>query len=258
MPLRDCQLAMAAYLTSPPGPAVPATLHTLLAPAASRADKRLAVYKNNFYARFADALRDTFPVVERLVGKEFFHHAAVEYIVRMPPTADLLLDYGKRFPNFLSTFPAASSVPYLPDVATLEFLYLESYHAADAGSIDPARSSSDGERLTLHPSARLLTSPFQISRIWELNCSDASIDDVILPQLREYLLVIRPEHEVEVRRLSCGMYAALLTIAYGACRAEAHAAAAQADPNGDFETQYESLVRGGTFVTRTTTGVDAS
>ena len=258
--LREFQSAMADYLTSPPGPEVPAFLRSLLPPDASRADKRFAVYKNNVYARLVDALRDSFPAVERLVGEDFFRYAAVEYIAQTPPKAASLLAYGNAFPEFFSEFPAVAHIPYLADVARLELLYLEAYHAADA---EPSRAPSpvtDGDGIwpMLHPSARLMTSPFQISRIWELNRSDASFEDVALPPMKEYLLLIRPARQVEVRRVSFGAYAALFAFAHGASLAGARDEAEWAEPEGEFSTQYESLVRGGTFVAGTTERIQAT
>lgn len=248
-PLRDYQAAMAGYVTSPAGTDVPQALCRLLSPEEGHAEKRFLIYKNNFYSRLVDALRDTYPAVVRLVGDEFFRYAAVEYIARTPPRIATLLTYGETFGEFLATFPPASSIPYLADVARLEFLYLEAYHAPDAvrNDLDAILRGADDVCPVLHPSARFLTSPFQVSRIWELNRNDASFDDVVLPELREYLLMIRPGREVEVRRLRPGAYAALLAFAGGASIAEARREAERAEPGFDFAVHYAALANGGTF-----------
>ncbi len=259
-PLPEFQSAMARYLTSAPGPKVPALLRNLLPPGSSRPDKRFAVYKNNVYARLVDTLRDTFPAVERLVGEEFFRYAAVEYIAQTPPVTASLLAYGHGFPEFLAEYPPVAQLPYLGDVARLELLYLEAYHAVDAepsGEVSPV-TLGDDIFPKLHPSARLMTSPFQVSRIWELNRSDATIEEVALPSTREYLLVIRPAREVEVRRLRFGAYAALFAIAYGASLTGAREEAEWAEPGIDFQAHYESMARGGTFVAGTTERIHLS
>ncbi|MDE2133842.1 MAG: putative DNA-binding domain-containing protein [Alphaproteobacteria bacterium] len=248
--LREFQTAMAGYLTATPGPNVPEALRKLLLPGESRADRRFTIYKNNVYARLVDALRDTFPAVERLVGEEFFRFAAVEYIAKTSPKIATLLTYGAEFPGFLAALPPTAGIPYLADVARLEFAYLEAYHARDASPLGRAAAIVGGDdvRLPLHPSARLMTSPFQVSRIWELNRNEASFDNVTLPQLREYLLVIRPAREVEVRRLHLGAYAMLLAFDGGASRAEARREAEWADPDFDFQTHFATLADTGTFV----------
>jgi len=250
LPLPDLQAAMTKYLTSPPGPEVPKALRDSLPPGMPHAEKRFTIYKNNVYARLVDALRDTFPAVERLVGEEFFRAAAVEYIARTPPGAGGLTTYGQALPDFLAAFPPAAAIPYLADVARLEICYLEAYHAADAVTEDAASvAGSDGRnRSALHPSARLLTSSFQISRIWELNRNEASFDNVALPALQEYLLVIRPRRQVEVRRISLGAYAALLVFESGGTVAEARDEAHWADPQYDFEQGFASLSASRAFV----------
>ncbi len=245
--LRDYQTAMAGYLTARPGPIVSNSLLMLLRPGTAQPNRRLAIYKNNVYSRLVDALRDTFPATERLVGEDFFRYAATEYIARTPPKVSTLLTYGGEFPRFLENFPPASGVPYLADVAKLEILYLEAYHAADAAIADSAVTSDDSVSPALHPSARLLTSPFQVSRIWEMNRNDASFDNIVLLQQREYLLVIRPKREVEVRRLSPGAFTALLAFMGGATLAAARREAEWAEPDFDFPLHFAALVRGGTF-----------
>ena len=253
-PLHEFQSVMAKYLTAPPGPAVPASLRALLPPEAARPEKRFAVYKNNVYARLVETLRDTFPAIECLVGAEFFRYAAVEYIAQTPPGIASLLAYGNGFPEFLAGFPPVSQLPYLGDVARLELLYLEAYHAAEAQPSSDCSSIAPSDDIwpKLHPSARLMTSPFQVSRIWELNRSDTAFEEVTLPLMREYLLVIRPARQVEVRRVSFGAYAALFAFAHGVSCAGAREEAEWAEPGIDFQAHYESLIRGGTFVAGTT------
>ena len=159
-PLREFQSTMSDYMTSPPGPEVPECLRQLLVPGVTDADRRFAVYKNNVYARLVDALRDPFPAVERLVGEEFFRYAAVQYIAVTPPRSPTLLGYGKDFARFLEEFPPAQDIPYLSDVADLEFRYLEAYHAADAVSVASFGDISDDDSLLLHPSTHLQNDGF--------------------------------------------------------------------------------------------------
>lgn len=247
--LSELQAGMAAYLVAPPNPDVPEPLRNLLWPGTTQPGKRFAIYKNNFYARLADALRDTFPAVERLVGEEFFRYAAVEFIAANPPKAPTLIGYGEHFPEFIENFAPAATLAYLADVARLELLYLESYHAADATPLETGAVTSgcDDTRPALHPSARLMTSPFQISRIWELNRSEAPFENISLPASRETLLIIRPVRQVEVRRVPFGAYAALQAFTHGASIAAARDEAERAEPGFPFDIHLAALAAGGTF-----------
>lgn len=248
--LLEYQAAMTAYLTVPPEPNVPKFLLSMQVDKSDAPEKRISIYKNNVYSRFIDALIETFPATVRLVGEEFFRYAAADYIAKTPPMVATLLAYGQGFPQFLEDFPAALTVPYLADVARLEFLYLETYHAADAVPEYDDRwlSTADRGPPALHPSARLMMSLHQASRIWEINRADADFENVLVPQRREYLLVIRPEREVEVRRIRAGDYAALLSLYMGAPLAVAQREAGFAEPDFDFVTRIRALIAAGVFV----------
>lgn len=64
---------------------------------------RYAVYRNNVANSLIDALADTFPVVEQLVGTDFFRAMAHCYVRQSPPVSRLLVRYGENFPNFVAS-----------------------------------------------------------------------------------------------------------------------------------------------------------
>ncbi|MBA3562587.1 MAG: putative DNA-binding domain-containing protein [Gammaproteobacteria bacterium] len=250
--LPDLQRSFTEFLLSPPGTRVDPVLSVEVRGQRVPVEKRLAIYKNNVYAQLIGALRDSYPAVHRLVGHDFFRFAAMEYIRAHPSRSPTLLEYGASFPEFLGGFEAASSVPYLPDVARLEQLYLESYHAPEAAPLPKAECAvllSDGSaQLRLHTSARLMTSSFPVSRIWEVNVRPAVIDGRIqIPGGAEYLLIVRPHTTVEVRRISSSTHAALAALERGCSVAEALAAGTDIDPGIDLPMHLLSLADGDTF-----------
>lgn len=253
--LADLQANFADFLLAPPQRAATPSLTDCVASGGAPVEQRLAVYKNNVHAQLLDALAATFPAVERLVGKEFFRYAAREYVGVHPPRRPTLLGYGERFPEFLGRFPPATTVPYLPDVARLEVLYLEAYHAAEAAALDVGQFSTwltagkGDATLALHPSARLMQSRFPVSRIWELNRqADTLQGKTKIPGDAEHLLIIRPEATVEVRRLSPGTYAALSEILRGRPLETALAAAERSEPGIEVTRHLTSLAEGRTFL----------
>ena len=122
--------------------------------------RRLAVYRNNVMVSLIDALATSFPVAQELVGEDFFRAMAAEFVRRQPPRSRVLARYGDRLPDFIADFEPARSVPYLADLARLEFARIQAYHAADAEALSPAaaaaalRDGADVGRLVLicHPS----------------------------------------------------------------------------------------------------------
>jgi hypothetical protein len=255
--LAELQASFAGYLLAPLDRTAPPALPGAVTRNGASAEERLAIYKNNAHARLIDALAASFPAVEKLVGTEFFRYAAQIYIAKHTPRSPVLLDYGDRFPDFLARFAPATTVAYLPDVARLELLYLEAYHARERESIaaeafaaalaDPAAAPPLG----LHPSARLMESRHPVSRIWELNrLSEFPAGKQQIPGESEQLLIIRPQATVEVRRVGRGAYAALSALANQAGLAEALAAGMRAEPAANLGQHLAALSAGQSFCLR--------
>jgi hypothetical protein len=143
--------------------------------AADAAGRGLEIYRRNVLGGLHDALASTYPVVRRLVGEAFFREAAIAFARASPSTSGDLHEYGGGFAAFLATYPHAAGLPYLPDVARLEWAVHQSFHAADVPPLDYAPLARlaprrYGElRFRLHPSARLVRSPYPILAIWEAN-----------------------------------------------------------------------------------------
>lgn len=256
--LADLQRTFAGFLLSSPGADPDPALCNAVRESSVPSEKRLAIYKNNVYVRLVEALEDSYPAVRRLTGATFFRFAAMEYIRKNPPHSPTLLGYGENFPCFLDGFEPAASVPYLADVARLEQLYLESYHAAEALPLpkqavaellqEAAPAEAVRAHLRLHPSARLMVSASPVSHIWEINRQSAPIDRKRqIPGGEEYLLIVRPRATVEVRRISRGAHAALAALERRAPVTEAMAAGSEADPGIDIVTHLLSLADGATF-----------
>jgi hypothetical protein len=136
---------------------------------------RLRIYRHHTQTSLATALADNFPVTCRLVGKNFFDAAARRYMAECPPGEPCLSAYGATFPDFLARFEPAQALPYLPDVARLEWLRIEVTHAPDQAPLDLralAALPPEAQRtlkLALLPVARLLASLYPIDRIWLAN-----------------------------------------------------------------------------------------
>ncbi|MDE2372531.1 MAG: putative DNA-binding domain-containing protein, partial [Burkholderiales bacterium] len=136
--------------------------------------ERFAVYRNNVVGSLIDALTDNFPVVQQLVGEEFFRAMAGIHVRRSPPTSRLLAFYGDGYAEFIARFEPARALPYLADMARLEAARVQSYHAADAEpasaeSVALALACGDriGElRLECHPSLRVLSSRWAVVTLW--------------------------------------------------------------------------------------------
>ena len=171
--------------------------------------ERLSVYRNTFTQTLTRALRLSYPAVDRLVGAEFFDAAAHDFIALQPPRSSYLDEFGGDFAGFLERFAPAASLPYLGDVARLEWAVSRALHAPDAaplaiaslGSVDPA----DHARICFvpHPSVGLVHTVFPADVIWRavLDDDDAALAAIDLSSGPAWLLVQRGPSDVELTRL---------------------------------------------------------
>jgi hypothetical protein len=210
----------------------------VVAAAGMAAEERLAVYRNNVFHNYREALRDVHPVVERLVGEDFFRFAAHRYIGQYRSTQGNLHAFGDRFAEFLAAFPPAAGLPYLADVARLEWLVHESFHAADRPRLATARlarvpSPAHGQLIfMLHPACRLLASQFPVHLIWEANQPGASAA-VSLDGDDTRLLIRRRDYAVDIEAIGSAEFAMLQACAEGQPLARALARAQ--DAGRDFD-----------------------
>jgi hypothetical protein len=215
-------------------------------------DKRLQVYRNNTIISLTEALEATYPVVSALVGEVFFAFAAKSYIVAQPPRVPRLAEYGAEFADFLAGFAPAQSLPYLPEVARLEWAINEAYHAPDDIGLAPQNLSSVSPEqyaaltFTLRTSCRLLHSPYRVDRIRRAHQPGGSLEG--LETAGEcHLLVYRPAADVELMSLDPAGFALLSKIGGGATLEAAFEAAASEHSAFDLTAALGTHLTRGTF-----------
>jgi hypothetical protein len=241
-PLADSQEAFARALRDPGLPA-PADIHR---PADALQTRRFNVHRNNFVVSLIEALEATFPAVRKLVGEVFFKGCARAFIDAEPPTSPVLLLYGRGFGDFLDRFEPARSVPYLGDVARLEWARLRSYHAAD---VAPARiealaalARADGgdARFMLHPSFALIRSRWPVVTLWSACTGDGPEPDVDMAR-GEDGIVVRPELTVDTRIAPAGGGTFMARLQAGDTLGQAALIASEETPGFDLAIHLQGL-----------------
>lgn len=170
-----------------------AELPGLIDKAGNNSAALLELHRNNWRSNLSNALRAGYPVVERLVGSDFFNYAANCYIDEFPSRSSNLEEYGDEFVAFLRGFPAAQSLPYLADVAALEALIEKVLVASDEGY-----------------TAYSLHSAFPVLRIWQVNQPGWNGDDSVdLDAGADYLLVRRTADDVVIEPIGVDKFKAL-------------------------------------------------
>ncbi len=167
--------------------------------------ERLKVYHSNVIGSLTAALAATFPVVENLVGADFFKVMARGFIFDNPPDRGCLQFYGAGFDGFIRAYAPAAGLAYLPDVARFEFALNVAYYAPDDDVLAPdALASLPPENLGdsvlhLRPSATLIESRYPLLQIRDF-CLDE--DHNAPPNLDKdhgcRLLIVRPQLDVDI------------------------------------------------------------
>jgi hypothetical protein len=246
----------------------------LLAPAAacppglttwngSDPQKRFAVYRNNVIVGLVDALADSFPVALALVGEDFFRAMAREFVRVQPPCSPVLALYGDGFAGFIENFPPVAGLPYLADLARLEYLRVLAWHAADVDAVTPECASAPclpirmgllQVRLTLHPALFVLPSAHAVVALWAAHQADSPAQALaaVDPAQAEAALLWRNGLEVEIRRIGPGTALFIGQLQQAASLAEAGAAAMAAEAEFDPATTLALLIRCGAVTGITT------
>jgi hypothetical protein len=206
------------------------------------AAQRLQIYRNNLFESLTQALAAVYPVVAQLVGEAYFRQVARRFIADHPLTSGNLHAFGLELPGVLTALPSAADLPYLADVAALEWAWHEVYHEAGCVPLQPAQlgevpaAQQMDLGLQLAPAARLIASPYPILHIWQAHQRHGSGADEFAISLDEggvRLLVLRRALEIEFVLLGEAEDRWLRALAAGSTLAEATLAALEHDPAFD-------------------------
>lgn len=242
--LHDLQAAFAAHLLGADSPELAAMVvgDTITAAA------RLRVYRHHVFESLGTALAATFPTVHALVGDDFFRSLARAFIGQAPPAQPVLAEYGAAFPAFVAGDASARELPYLADVARLDWALNLAFQAPATGRLAAADLAAlpaerlPEMRLALCPGAALLSSPYPLDRIWSASQPGATGDAVDLNGGGVQLLVLRRPDDAAFASLSAGEAAFVACLVDGEPLEVASTAALEADAKFDLSASFARLI----------------
>ncbi|MBU6247770.1 MAG: putative DNA-binding domain-containing protein [Xanthomonadaceae bacterium] len=208
---------------------------------------RLRIYRHAAAQIHADALRATYPALLALVGEAFFEQVGVHYRRAHPSRSGNLQAFGAHFADFLESLQATGTLPYLGDVARLEWQRQQAAlagtaEALSAGVVGEAFAGVDGAvRIALHPSVRRFASPHPVLSIWQY-AMQPSPGRLTLPEHGDRLLLWRSEAEVAMAPIDAASFACIGALLCGVTLDAAHAAARAKDSAFDLPACITSLV----------------
>jgi putative DNA-binding protein len=218
------------------------------------AEGPMRVYRNTVLSGCVEGLRANYPVLAQLLGEEMFGGVAAEHAAECPPRKAVLALYGARFPDWLEGQPWVRDARYLPDVARIERLHIESLFAADSDPLEMSALAGHDDwqslRLPLHPATRFdwLTSPAM--SIW-LAHREAVEGELEFDWHAEGVLFTRPSLQVQPFRLDRAGHRFLFGIRLGESVGAAAVATANLYPETDIGSLFTSLVDCGAFAAST-------
>ncbi|WP_051213700.1 DNA-binding domain-containing protein [Maritalea myrionectae] len=219
----------------------------LVDPAGSAAPKRFGVYRNNVMVSLIDNLASTFPACQRLVGEEFFRALAREYAFNFPPSSPLMIYYGDQFAQFLGSFKPAQQVPFLADIADIEYKLIKSYHAADGPAFDPQSIANvpqkdlDRAKIKFHPSFFWSASRFPAHTIHSRAKAGETLEKVDFEQA-QITLICRPEWDVKTAPIDPQHKAGLTALVAGFSLATTVDIGQRSAPNFDLQDLLTNLL----------------
>lgn len=131
-----------------------------------------AVYGGAYVTRIQEALAEVYTAVHFVLGEGTFTQLAHDYAAHHPSHDYNLSFAGRDLPAFLAASSLTARLPFLPDLARLEWLVCQAFHAFDQPPADLAQCAGlpleqwERIRVQFQPSVGLVSSAWPIRDIW--------------------------------------------------------------------------------------------
>lgn len=168
---------------------------------------RLAIYSDGYPARVMEALREAFPATANILGDGSLAALTERYVQHLPAALRNLNAIGAGLPEFLKTDALNDALPFLADLARLEWAVVECFHGEPAGPLDPSRCAGWSEddwaaaRVELQPQLTLVRSAWPVRALRDTRNLDRSAISVDLADRADRALVYRRGFDVVVESL---------------------------------------------------------
>jgi hypothetical protein len=213
----------------------------------------LSVYRNNVQTSLTTALETVFPAVRSLVGEATFLQIARRFIETNPPRAPYVAGYGAELPQFLESLEWFAAVPYVGDVAMLEWVASRVSLRAPLPPLAATRlreSAKDGAahlRFECQGALAYLFSPYPIDSIWAFAQANGAGKPPSLDEGPVFLEISSGAQGLILRRLEEAQFRFRETLHAGATLATAAERGIAADPFFDLPAALRFALQDGIF-----------
>ncbi|MGE4233090.1 MAG: DUF2063 domain-containing protein [Bacteriovoracia bacterium] len=167
--------------------------------------RRLDIYAEAYFARLVECLAKDFEAVSSVLDEDSFRRVVADYLEVYPSKTLNIGEVGRSFSDFLKGYAFASGVPYLSDLAKLEWALIEAFYAENTSRFDPSTLAALSPEawstltLTLHPSVHILRLNWPVDTIWKAR-RETDVPTDLLPE-DTALLVYRQGFILNVERI---------------------------------------------------------
>lgn len=163
------------------------------------AKARLEIYENGYHYRLIDAIAATYPVILAYLGSDEFERLSRDYIKQHPSTFRSIRWFGDKLADFLLLHPDYQEMPYLSELAKVEWISALVFDAPDSEvmtfeamqAIPPESWAT--MRLTPHASLYCLSFSWNVVDIWQAITYDRAVPEPVKSEQQCSWLLWRKE-----------------------------------------------------------------
>ncbi len=240
-----------------------ASLHDLkniILPGKFDSNELMQVYRNNYYISLTEALRSVYVSVDKLVGKGFFDFVAHGYIEAHPSRSGNLHELGGEFETYIGALEQAASVPYIADVAKLDWAWHRMFHAEDSNSlaidvlVGYQHKDFGALCFQLVPACQILKMDYTVFGLWN-HCREIpgfeSSDELSYENEQQFIMIYRSGLDVVVAMVSQAKALFIEKLREGMCLADVAELAMEVDTEFQLPDALQSL-----FVQEVVSGIE--
>ena len=165
------------------------------------------IYRNNTIGCRKRSLQAIYPVIEKILGVQCFDKLAHDFVMASPSFDSDLNLYGAGFSGFLQKLtnnePAFLELPYLEDLATLEWLCHKAYYSPDDLPLSASQFADLDTSVRIERSRSLycMSSLYPVYAIWQNHQGNDSVKEVPALTDEEFILIFRQQGHPVVQQL---------------------------------------------------------
>ena len=216
--------------------------------------ERLDIYYNNTVLGLTEILATTYPVLQKIIGQKFFKTIARYYIESFHQNTGNRHKYGEEFATFLKVYEPAASLPYLPDVAAIEWAYFQAEIADNATALNfdeliKLVSEDPDFIVLLHPAVHYIELDYNALEIWQEHQKNR-IETIKLQKTLQTVLIWRDQmDDIFLQNISKPLKKLLMSCKKGVSFSQAMSHSSEGlDDLTAFQQEFAQVVSSGILV----------